>query len=211
MTSYGDVKGPGILGSEGLTFVNKLPRNSSNPKSRSISWWLEEYMGPHVAIEIVERWYRTRTFIFGSMSLHMLPKFLEVDAFGKGMEPSVLVQHIRYRINADMIHDRKAKKRLNKNLRDLVSIKNKNVTLTICIVTTDQLNHTAKATATRTVLGILGPLIYELRADGVHKLAVRSNSPWIIEAKDLTFLFEVSKEDFFKNMVSRPRIHWRLC
>lgn len=200
---YANVKRPGILGSKGLAFVNKLPHNSSKPKSRSISWWLEEYMGPHVAIEIVESWYRTRTFTFSSISLHMLPKLLEIDAFGKGMEPSVLVQHIRYHINAHMMYDQKMEKRLDSNLRDLVSIKNKNVTLTICIDTTDQLNHTAKATATRTVLGILGPRIYELRAEGFHKLAVRSNSPW----KDLTFLFEVPKEDFFKNMVSRPRIH----
>jgi hypothetical protein len=90
----------GVIRAKGITFVNTQLHKMSKPDAQPLQWWLGSYMGEEVAKEIIERWYRTRTFQFMSNKLHMLPVFLAIDAFEKSFEPGLLVQHIRIHIDA---------------------------------------------------------------------------------------------------------------
>lgn len=63
----------------------------------------EDYVGPTVAREIAEAYYRSQTFIFEGIEFNHLHKFLHEDRFQTGVEPFRVIQHICLKIRAPIL------------------------------------------------------------------------------------------------------------
>jgi len=132
-----------------------------------------------VATEIVESWYGSRTFCFSHRMLNLIPDFLERDVFSKGLEPSLTVQHMHVHVD-----EYQTKTSYFDELRDtLGKVENKDVNLHM------RLHHKTSMSARRLQLEKLGPVVYQLRREGLSRMTVQSAGC----CKDFTSLFDVKK------------------
>ncbi|KAF1942078.1 hypothetical protein EJ02DRAFT_466068 [Clathrospora elynae] len=184
----------GISGHPGLAYVNQNP-----PKSGSqLAWWRDDYMGEAVAMEMVQRWYRTRTFVFAHSNVYRLPTFLTDDVYDKGFEPGALVQRIRVHVNSHPGQVRKSVAMLTETVHHLLTIKNKNVDMAICIGSERRGAAAEEGAAVREVLGIVAPTVFQMRREGFGRVTVRMSRQQVWT--DLCFLFEGAEEEFIERL-----------
>jgi hypothetical protein len=161
------------------------------PAQRSdLRWWLDSYMGRQVATEIVEHWYRSRTFCFSHRRAGLIPDFVEQDVFSKGLEPGRFIQHIHAHLDESHTYS----SHFDELKMWLGKIKNKDVNLYI------RLPSFVQMWARRLQLEMLGPMVYQLRKEGLSRITVQSSGA----IKDFTFLFSVP-ETLFKDQLVRCR------
>jgi hypothetical protein len=104
--------------------------NSRISESRQPSWcwWRGNYLGWDVTIEVVQRWYATRKFIFfGQYTSSRLSKFLKKIPFGIPLPPGALVQHIKIETFTYNMHDPDLTDLLLNNTMPVLRLPNKNI------------------------------------------------------------------------------------
>ncbi|KAI4708508.1 hypothetical protein J4E89_006564 [Alternaria sp. Ai002NY15] len=176
-----------VIQSTKMDFVNQGIRGRKSTEQRGLKWWLDSYVGRAVATEIVEAWYRGRTFCFSHRRLNLIPDFLERDVFSKGLEPGLIVQHMHVHVG-----EYQTKTGYFDELRDtLGKIKNKDVNLHV------RLHNKTSMSARRLQLERLGPAVYQLRREGLSRITVQSAGG----CKDFTSLFDVEEELFMVCLV----------
>ncbi|KAI4935557.1 uncharacterized protein J4E92_002848 [Alternaria infectoria] len=176
-----------VIQSTKMDFVNQGIRGLKSSEQSGLKWWLDSYMGREVATEIVEAWYRGRTFCFSHRRLNLIPDFLERDVFSKGLKPGLIIQHMHvhvaeYQTKTDYFDE----------LRDtLGKIENKDVNLHIRLI------HRTSMSARRLQLERLGPVVYQLRREGLSRVTVQSSGC----CKDFTSLFDVEEGLLISSLV----------
>ena len=175
-----------VIQSTKMDFVNQGIRGLKSTE-RGLKWWLDSYMGREVATEIVESWYGSRTFCFSHRRLNLIPDFLERDVFSKGLKPGLIIQHMHVHVG-----EYQTKTGYFDELRDaLGKIENKDVNLHI------RLHHRTSMSARRLQLEKLGPVVYQLRREGLSRVTVQSAGC----CKDFTSLFGVQEGLFMGSLV----------
>ncbi|KAI4699387.1 hypothetical protein J4E81_004411 [Alternaria sp. BMP 2799] len=176
-----------VIQSTKMDFVNQGIRGRNSTEQRGVKWWLDSYVGRAVATEIVEAWYRGRTFCFSHRRLNLIPDFLERDVFSKGLKPGLIVQHMHVHVG-----EYQTKTGYFDELRDtLGKIENKDVNLHI------RLHNKTSMSARRLQLERLCPVVYQLRREGLSRITVQSAGG----CKDFTSLFDVEEELFMVCLV----------
>ena len=176
-----------VIRSKKMDFVNQEIRGLKSTEQRGLKWWLDSYMGREVATEIVEAWYRGRTFCFSRRRHDLIPSFLEHDVFSKGLEPGLIIQHMHVHVG-----EYQASSAYFDELKDtLAKIKNKDVNLHI------RLHHRTSMPARRLQLERLAPVVYQLRREVLSRVTVQSSGC----CKDFTSLFDVQEELFLGQLV----------
>jgi len=176
-----------VIQSTKMDFVNQGIRGLKSSEQRGLKWWLDSYMGREVATEMVERWYASRTFCFSHRRLNLIPDFLERDVFSKGLKPGLIIQHIHVHVcesQASSAYFDEVKDTLGK-------IKNKNVNLHIRLI------HRTSMAHRRLQLEKLGPVVYQLRREGLNRVTGQSSGC----CKDFTSLFDVQEGLFLDHLV----------
>ncbi|KAI4691262.1 uncharacterized protein J4E84_003553 [Alternaria hordeiaustralica] len=172
--------------SPAMDFINHGIRSLKSTEQRGLKWWLDSYMGREVATEIVEQFYRSRTFCFSRRRSGLIPDFLKHDVFSKGLEPGLFVQHMHAHVGEFQIETS-----YFDELKDILGkIKNKDVNLHI------RLHHRTSMSARRLQLEKLGPVVYQLRREGLSRVTVQSSGC----CKDFTSLFDVQEGLFLDHL-----------
>jgi len=81
----------------GITYDNPQMKNEVRSRRLSLRWWCNGYMGRTVALEIVQRWYKTREFILPGFS-NDVSRFFEGNPFRKKIQPSAFIKHVTFEI-----------------------------------------------------------------------------------------------------------------
>ncbi|KAI4928953.1 hypothetical protein J4E85_005575 [Alternaria conjuncta] len=175
-----------VIQSTSMDFVNQEIRGLKYTEQRGLKWWLDSYMGREVATEIVEHWYKGRTFCFSHRRLDLITDFLEHDVFSKGLKPGLIIQHMHVHVG-----EYQTKTSYFDELRDtLGKIENKDVNLHIRLI------HRTSMSARRLQLERLGPVVYQLRKEGLSRVTVQSSGC----CKDFTSLFDVEEGLFLDHL-----------
>jgi hypothetical protein len=122
----------------------------------------------------------------------MLPQFLRGDAFGMGVDPGSLVQHLRYHIDDELAKLDGMGKRAERAVRDLRQVANRHVDLAICVDTQLGKGDAARLAVEVGALRSVGRVVERLGSEEFECVTVRRRNPW----EDVTFLFGVNRDDF---------------
>ncbi|KAF2250163.1 hypothetical protein BU26DRAFT_604391 [Trematosphaeria pertusa] len=83
---YEDIVGPSLIHKPAFW------RRKMRTLGRDAHWWNGEYVGNEVLRELAETWYRTQRFRFSLPEA--IPKYLDTDEFGLGIDPTEFIAHV---------------------------------------------------------------------------------------------------------------------
>ena len=158
-------------------------------------WWRDDHMGAQVALEVVERWYKTRTLVIRARHKKMFRNLLHYDLFGTVLKPLSAINSITILITSPAATKAEA---FHQQLRHLHQIDNKSASLSLKLRMADGKvpNYTTRM---RQFLQFVGPAVFQLREHGFHNVSVSSESP----ARVYTPLYDLTESEINNVLVSR--------